>query len=67
MLLSTHILAEVDAICQRVILIDRGRKALDQPIAELTAGGTSLEEVFAAVIARDDAADVSDATEGEAA
>jgi ABC-2 type transport system ATP-binding protein len=66
-LLSTHILAEVDAICQRVILIDRGRKALDRPIAELTADGTSLEEVFAAVIARDEAADASDATEGEAA
>ena len=66
-LLSTHILAEVDAICQRVILIDRGRKALDQPLAELTAGGTSLEEVFAAVIARDEAEEASDATEGEAA
>ena len=52
-ILSTHILAEVEAICQRVILIDRGRKALDQPLSELTAGGTSLEEVFARVMARD--------------
>jgi ABC-2 type transport system ATP-binding protein len=52
-ILSTHILAEVDAICQRVILIDRGRKALDQPLAELTGGGTSLEEVFARVLTRD--------------
>lgn len=54
-LLSTHILAEVEAICQRVILIDRGRKALDQPLAELVAGGQSLEEVFARVMARDEA------------
>lgn len=54
-LLSTHILAEVEAICQRVILLDRGRKALDQPIAELTEGGRSLEEVFARVIGRDEA------------
>ena len=41
------------AICQRVILIDRGRKALDQPLSELTGGGTSLEEVFARVMSRD--------------
>lgn len=59
-LLSTHILAEVEAICQRVILLDRGRKVLDQPLVELTAGGTSLEEVFTRAMARDEA-------EGEAA
>jgi ABC-2 type transport system ATP-binding protein len=52
-ILSTHILAEVEAICQRVILIHRGRKALDQPLAELTAGGVALEEIFARVMARD--------------
>lgn len=52
-ILSTHILAEVEAICQRVILIDRGRKALDQPLSELIAGGTSLEEVFARTMSRD--------------
>lgn len=52
-LLSTHILAEVDAICQRVILIDRGRKVLDQSLAELTADGGSLEEVFTRVLTRD--------------
>jgi len=52
-LLSTHILAEVEAICQRVILIDRGRKAIDQPLAELTAGGERLEAVFARVTSRD--------------
>ena len=54
-ILSTHILPEVEAICQRVILIDRGRKALDQPLAELTAGGTALEEVFARTMTRDEA------------
>jgi ABC-2 type transport system ATP-binding protein len=59
-LLSTHILAEVEAICQRVILIQHGRKVLDQPLTELTAGGTSLEEVFARVMSREE-------TEGEAA
>ncbi len=54
-LLSTHILAEVEAICQRVILLDRGRKALDRPLAELTADGTSLEEVFTRTITSDEA------------
>ena len=51
----SYILAEVEAICQRVILIDRGRKVLDQPIAEITADGGSLEEVFTRVLTRDDA------------
>jgi ABC-2 type transport system ATP-binding protein len=62
-ILSTHILPEVEAICQRVILIGRGRKILDQPLAELTAGGVSLEEVFTRVMTRD----ASDALEKGAA
>jgi len=53
-ILSTHILPEVEAICERIILIDRGRKALDQPLAELTADGQSLEEVFARATTRDE-------------
>jgi len=52
-ILSTHILPEVEAICRRVILIGRGQKVLDQPLAELIAGGTSLEEVFTRVLTRD--------------
>jgi len=55
-ILSTHILNEVEAICQRVILIDKGRMAVDQPLAELTAGGQKLEEVFTRVTTRDGAA-----------
>lgn len=45
--LSTHILPEVEAICRRVILIHRGRKVLDAPLAEVTEGGRRLEDVFA--------------------
>ena len=60
-LLSTHILAEVEAICQRVILIDRGRKVLDQSTAELTADGGSLEEVFTRVLTRDEADEAGEA------
>ncbi len=43
--LSTHILPEVEAICQRVLLISRGRIRLDGSLDEVTRGG-SLEEVF---------------------
>jgi ABC-2 type transport system ATP-binding protein len=54
--LSTHVLAEVEAICKRVILIHDGRKEVDAPLAELVAGGKRLEELFAQVTARDRAA-----------
>jgi ABC-2 type transport system ATP-binding protein len=46
--LSTHILAEVEAICRRVILIHGGRKVLDASLAELTRG-ERLEDVFTRV------------------
>ena len=46
-ILSTHILPEVEAICQRVILINEGRKTVDAPLEELTREGRSLEELFA--------------------
>jgi gliding motility-associated transport system ATP-binding protein len=51
-ILSTHILPEVEAICGRVMLIHQGRLVVDQPLARLTAE-RSLEEVFARVTARD--------------
>jgi len=53
--ISTHILAEVEVICQRVILIHRGRKVLDSNLAELTGGGERLEDVFARYTLREDA------------
>jgi ABC-2 type transport system ATP-binding protein len=52
-MISTHILPEVEAICDRIVLMDRGRKALDQPLSELIGGGRTLEEVFAKVTAAD--------------
>ena len=53
-ILSTHILEEVEAICTRVIIIDRGRVQLDQTPDELRgdSGGTlrdRLAEVFRAL------------------
>ena len=43
-LLSTHILSEVEAVCDRVIIIREGQK-----VADLAPGDaeTSLEDVFA--------------------
>jgi ABC-2 type transport system ATP-binding protein len=51
--LSSHMLYDVKAICSRVIMINQGRKTVDAPVAELTSGGRSLEELFARETARD--------------
>ena len=64
-ILSTHILAEVEAICRRVILLHDGHKSVDAPIDELTRDGHSLEELFARETARDAAEDASNGGAGE--
>jgi ABC-2 type transport system ATP-binding protein len=46
-ILSTHIMAEVSAICRRVILINEGRKTVDASLEELARAGRSLESLFA--------------------
>ena len=43
--ISTHILEEVDAVCTRAIIISRGRIVADDTPAELEARGR-LEDVF---------------------
>jgi len=45
-LLSTHILQEVDAMCNRVVFINEGRLVYDGTVAELESGGKSLDERF---------------------
>ena len=47
-ILSTHILEEVDAICTRVIIISRGRLVADETPAALRARqpGARLDEIF---------------------
>ncbi len=47
-ILSTHILQEVQAVCDRVIIIRNGRKVLDTTMAELQAGKRLLVAVDAA-------------------
>jgi ABC-2 type transport system ATP-binding protein len=39
-LLSTHILREVQAVCSRVILISQGRLVFDGPVSEMAGSGT---------------------------
>jgi ABC-2 type transport system ATP-binding protein len=43
-LLSTHIMSEVEAVCGRVIIIARGRIAEDAPLERLETGGTIVIE-----------------------
>lgn len=46
-MLSTHIMQEVEAICSRVIIIDHGRIVADGPIGEISSlAGARLEETF---------------------
>ena len=37
MLVSTHILNEVEALCDRVVVLDSGKKILDQEMDEFTS------------------------------
>ena len=45
-LLSTHILQEVRAVCSRVILIDEGRVVLDGSIDDMEGGQHNMEQRF---------------------
>jgi ABC-2 type transport system ATP-binding protein len=45
-LLSTHILQEVEAIAGRVLFINEGRMVYDGPVSGLTAGGRDLSTRF---------------------
>jgi ABC-2 type transport system ATP-binding protein len=48
-LLSTHILQEVEAMADRIIFINRGRVVFDGTPAEMQAGWPSLDEAFHAL------------------
>jgi ABC-2 type transport system ATP-binding protein len=50
-LLSTHIMQEVEALCSRVILIHKGNILQDCPIDEFKGRFDSLEEAFASYTA----------------
>ena len=45
-ILSSHILSEVQAVCQQILILSKGHLAASGTLQELTAGGKSLEDVF---------------------
>jgi ABC-2 type transport system ATP-binding protein len=45
-ILSTHIMQEVESICERAIILNRGKIVADQPLADLKASGSSMEDIF---------------------
>ena len=45
-ILSSHILSEVQAVCQQILILSKGHLAATGSLEELTADGKSLEEVF---------------------
>ena len=53
-LLSTHILPEVAMLCKRVVILNRGRIAAEQDLAQM-GPGRSLEDVFLAAISAEGA------------
>lgn len=45
-ILSSHILSEVQTVCQQILILSKGHLAAVGSLEELTADGKSLEEVF---------------------
>ena len=45
-ILSTHILSEVEAMCDRVLIINKGNIVLDRRLKELLTNEDSLESIF---------------------
>ncbi len=45
-IISTHILSEVEAICDRVLIINEGNIVLDQYLKKLLSDNNSLESIF---------------------
>ena len=45
-ILSSHILSEVQAVCQQILILSKGHLAAAGSLEELTADGESLEKVF---------------------
>jgi ABC-2 type transport system ATP-binding protein len=54
-LLSTHILSEVEVTCEQAIIINRGRVVAAGTLEELRRGGRSLEESFVRLVEQEEA------------
>jgi ABC-2 type transport system ATP-binding protein len=45
-MLSTHIMQEVDVLCDRVILLSKGKIVADKSMEEIRESSQSLEDMF---------------------
>lgn len=45
-ILSTHIMQEVEALCERVIIINHGKIVADRKVAEIVHEGKTVEKLF---------------------
>jgi ABC-2 type transport system ATP-binding protein len=45
-LVSSHLMSEMQLTAERILIIGRGRLLADTTVAELTASGTSLEDAY---------------------
>jgi ABC-2 type transport system ATP-binding protein len=45
-LLSTHIMQEVEAMCNRIIIINKGNIVFDKPASAINPQGRTIEETF---------------------
>ncbi len=52
-LFASHNMSELERICSRIVMLERGRKVLDHPLDELKEEyGASLEEVMVQLLRR---------------
>jgi ABC-2 type transport system ATP-binding protein len=58
-LLSTHILQEVEALADHILFISRGRLVFDGSIEEARSHGGSLEALFHELTAQEEAGDAA--------
>jgi ABC-type Na+ transport system ATPase subunit NatA len=57
-MLSTHILPEVSTVCDKVVIVSRGRVVRESLLADLTRERT-LEQVFIESVSADDIVDAA--------
>ena len=53
-LLSTHILQEVEAMASRIIVINEGRLVYDGPVSDLNKDGKGLDDAFRELTAEEE-------------
>jgi ABC-2 type transport system ATP-binding protein len=57
--LSTHILPEVQKTCSSVVIIDQGKVVAADAIENLSSGGTDLEEIFLKLVTKETGEDAA--------